>query len=283
MGSHIILGTGNYAKTPFFFERTYVNLYSIEELCYCLVQNAEFLDQEIVSEKLARWLDEECGLSQLAHALYALINQKGSPSAYVGMILEYAGLYPEEQIAKIETIVRSNAGLSPYEKQKMKADYLLQNKRYVMAIEQYHILYASLPEEERKLRAEIKHNLGVADSALFLFEDAANAFLQAYEIDGNEDSLLQHLLAYRMGSKEKDYIEYIAANPSYYEISLQAERLYGQANSQFDATEENRMLSILQISKDEGGNTAGSTTTYYSEIEEMTTSLKESYRQSVAK
>lgn len=280
---HIIMETGKYAETPYFFEKTYVNLYSIEELCYCLAENAEFLDQEIVSDKLARWLDEQCDLSTLAHALFSLVNQKGSPAAYVGTILEYAGLYSEEEIAQIETVIKNNAGLSPYEKQKGKADYLLQNQRYALAMEQYESLLEQLPEEEIELRGRIRHNMGVIDACLFLFEHAAENFLEAYRTDGNVESLRHHLAAYRMGSKDKEYIAYIAQHPEYHELSLQVERLVEQAKGQFEMTDENRMLFTLQVCKEEGSSTAGSPVPYYEEIEKITNSLKDSYRESMAK
>ena len=63
--SRIIMETGRRADTPFFLEKIYVNLYSVEELCYILVRDAELLDQEIMSRELIKWLDEQCGLISL--------------------------------------------------------------------------------------------------------------------------------------------------------------------------------------------------------------------------
>ncbi len=280
---NIILGTGTYAETPYFFDKTYVNLYSAEELCYCLVENAELLDMEIVNEKLARWLDEQCGLPQLAHALYALVNQKGSPGAYVGTILEYVGLYPAEDIVRIENIIKNNAGLSPYEKQKAKADYMLQNQKYVIAAEQYEAMLAQMPEEETELRGRVRHNLGVAKAKMFLFAYAAEEFLAAYQISGSPESLKEYLVAKRMCSTDKEYIDFIAQNPNYHEMSLQVERLVEQAKGQFDTTQENRMLFTLQVCKEEGSTTAGNTVPYYTEIEKITNSLKDAYRECVSR
>ncbi len=280
--SHIILSTGNYAETPYFFEKTYVNLYSIEELCYCLVENAELLDQEIVSEKLARWLDEQCGLPKLAHALFALVNQKGSASAYVGMILEYVGLYPAETISRTEALIKNNAGLSVYEKQKAKADYMLQNKRYAIALERYEELLLTLPEEEKELRGKVLHNMGVINARLFLFERAQEYFDKAYQVSGNTESLKQCLAARRMKSSDKEYLDYIAAHPNLHEKSLQVERMVEQAAGQFEMTEENRMLFTLRVCKEDGGG-AGSAVPYYDEIEKLTNALKDAYRESVAR
>ena len=280
--SHIILGTGNYAKNPYFFEKTYVNLYSLEELCYCFVENAELIDQDIVSEKLARWLDEQCDLAPLAHALYVLVNQKGSADAFVGTILEYAGLYPAEVVTHIEKVIKSNAGLSSYEKQKAKADYMLQNKRYILALERYHELLARLPEEERELRGKVFHNMGVVYAQLFMFGHAQENFLEAYQISGNKESLKQFLIARRLQDNDKDYVDYIARHPDLHETSMQIERMIEQTAGQFDATEENRMLFTLRVCKEDGSGTVGDVA-YYDEIEKLANTLKDAYRESVTR
>ncbi|MCH5253294.1 MAG: hypothetical protein J1F41_00095 [Lachnospiraceae bacterium] len=280
--SRMIMAAGSYAKTPYFFEKTYVNLYSLEELCYCLVENAELLDQEIVSEKLARWLDEQCMLPQLAHALFALVNQKGSPSAYVGTILEYAGLYSTETVNRIETLIKNNAGLNPYEKQKAKADYMLQNKRYMIALERYDELLSQLPEGEKELRGRVLHNMGVVNAKLFLFGHAQENFMEAYQTNGSKESLKQFLAARRLQDSDRDYVNYIAENPDLHELSMQVERMMEQAAEQFDATQEYRMLFTLRVCKEEGSDTAGDVA-YYDEIEKLTNLLKDAYRESVSK
>ena len=279
--SRMILQTGKTAESPYFFEKTYVNLYTVEELCYCLAENAELLDQDIVAASLADWLDKQCGLSELAHALYALINQKGSAGAFVGTILEYVGLYPAEKCSEVEQIIKNSADLTPFEKQKYKADYLIQNGRYFMALEQYENLLSKLPKEEKKLRSSLLHNMGTANARLFLFEEAAGAFLEAYRLDGAIESLQQYLTAKRLAKKDKDYVAHIADHPEWHEVSLQVERMLEQCSGQFEATEENRMLFTLQVCKEEGNSTGGSTNPYYNEIERLTGDLKERYRESV--
>lgn len=77
----MILGTGRRAEKPYYMERFYVNLYSVEELCFLFVDRAELLDGEIVQREMVRWLDEECGLGDLAHELDALLNRRGSTAA----------------------------------------------------------------------------------------------------------------------------------------------------------------------------------------------------------
>ena len=276
--SRIILGTGRYSDSPFYVEKFYVNLYSVEELCYLLVEKAELLDQDIMQREMVQWLDEQCGLNQLAHTLYSLLNQNGSTAAFVGTILEYVNLYPAEITSLTEQIIRNNEGLNPYERGKAKADYMLQNRKYYTALKQYYSLLRQIPDTESLLRAGVLHNMGVTCAKLFMFRQAADRFLQAYETDGSEDSLELYLTALRMHYDGKDYVNYIAGHPEYHNVSLKVERQMDKAYGQFEGTDENRMLFTLQVFKEEGNGTAGSDVQYYQEIEKLTTGLKESYK-----
>ena len=280
--SQIILGTGRYAEEPYFMDKFYVNLYSVEELCYLFVEKAELLDQDVMQPKMVWWLDEQCGLNQLAHTLYSLLNQKASTVAYVGTILEYVNLYPEDVIAGTEEIIKSNEGLNPYERKKAKADYLLQNRKYHAAMEQYHGLLAQIPETDRLLRAKLLHNMGVACAGMFMFRQAADWFMQSYRTDQNHESLMSYLAALRMQYQDKDYIAFISEHPEYHDVSLKVEKKIEQASGQFEGTDENRMLFTLQVLKEEGNSNLGSTVPYYNEIEKLTTNLKEKYREYVS-
>lgn len=280
--SQIILETGRYAETPYYVDKFYVNLYSVEELCFLFVEKAELLDQDIMQREMVQWLDEQCGLNQLAHSLYALLNQKASTVAYVGTILEYVNLYPKDVIARTEEIIRSNEGLSPYERKKAKADYLLQNRKYYAAMEQYHSLLAQIPETDKLLQAKILHNVGVACTGMFMFRQAADWFMKSYQTDRDDESLVSYLAAMRMHYQDKDYITFISEHPEYHDASMIVEKQIKQAEGQFEGTDENRMLFTLQVFKEEGNSTLGNTVPYYNEIEKLTNGLKEKYREYVS-
>lgn len=278
----IILGTGTYARSPYFMEKFYVNLYSVEELCYLFVEKAELLDRDVMQRNLVQWLDEECGLNQLAHTLYSLLNQNGSVTAFAGTILEYVGLYPPEVTEQTQQTIKSNEGLNPCERGKAKADHMLQNRKFFMALRLYHSLLEQIPETDAKLRGSIYHNMGVACAKMFMFRQAAEWFMQAYEADREPESLESYLAAIRMRCEDKEYITYIADHPEYHDASLRVERKMEQASGQFEGTDENRMLFTLQVFKEEGNSTAGSEVQYYEEIEKLTARLKEQYREYVS-
>lgn len=281
MGSQVILGTGRRAESPYYMERFYVNLYSVEELCYLFVDRAELLDAEIMQRELVRWLEGECGLGDLSHTLDALLNRKGSAAAFVGAVLEYVNIYPPDVIERTEQIVRSNEGLNPHERKKAKADYLLEEKRYPAALRQYRKLASEIPENEKLLLAKLYHNMGVACAGMFLYGQAADWFKKAYDTDGRREGLMMYLAALRMGRQEKAYIDYIAAHPEYHELSLEVERMMKRAEESFEGTDENRMLVTYQVMREDGAGALGGSTPYYEEIGKLAEGLKESYRRSM--
>lgn len=282
MSSHMILGTGRRAESPYYVERFYVNLYSVEELCFLFVDRAELLDGEIMRREMVRWLEEQCGLSDLAHTLSALMNRNGSTAAYVGAVLEYVNIYPPEVIRRTEEIVRGNEGLSPYERHKAKADYLLGEKRYLAALQQYQSLALAVPETEKLLLGRIYHNMGTACAGMFLYGQAADWFLRSYETDGKREGLTMYLAALRMGKQEKAYIDYIAEHPEYHDLSLEVERMVKRAEGSFEGTDENRMLVTYQVMKEEGAGALGGSAPYYEELTELTAKLKAQYRRSMS-
>lgn len=281
MDGQMILGTGRRAENPYYMERFYVNLYSVEELCFLFVDRAELLDAEIMQRDMVRWLEEECALSDLAHTLDALLNRRGSTAAFVGAVLEYVNIYPADVIERTEEIVRGNDGLNPYERQKAKGDYLLGERRYLAALQHYQSLAEEVPGNEKLLLARLYHNMGTACAGMFLYRQAADWYRKSYMTDGKREGLLMYLAALRMGQPESAYIDYIAAHPEYHELSLEVERLVKRAEGSFEGTDENRMLVTYQVMKEEGTDELGGSEPYYEEIRKLTAGLKERYRSSM--
>lgn len=272
----VILCTGRYAKTPYCFEKLGIRVWSAEELCYCLYENAFLLDEEIVSSRLAEWLDEECGLPELAKELYPLVNRKESLAAFVFKILEYTGFYDGEVLAEVSQTLQSGASLSDYEKKKKQGDYLVQNQKYAKALMEYERLLLELPKQEQEVRAAILHNKGVAFTGLFLFEEAAAQFLEAYHVNPKLDYYRAYLAAKRMHYDDEEYISFVAELPDAYDVSLQLEREVDQILNHWESGADFRNLAALSALREEGSRTL-----YYEESEVRIQSLKEHYRECI--
>lgn len=222
---NVILCLGNTAETPYVLENLGLSVYTVEELCYCIKENAFLMDRGIVCRELIDWLRDECGLEELADSLYVFLRLKASASAFLSTILEYTGYYPEKEIRRIEQFLKAAEGQDEYEKRKRIADYLAGSGKYQMALEKYWKLFKMVPEEYTEFRARILHNMAYVNSQLFQFEKAAAQFERAYELAGERESLLQYLAAKRMMLTEKEYVDWIAAHTQeYYDVSMELEQ-----------------------------------------------------------
>ena len=250
----VLLCIGKQAEKPYFFDKTCQNIYAIEELCYVLGENAYLLDEEIVDRDLAKWIDEECGLADLARNLYLLVNQKSSAAAFVGTILGYTGYFSKEKTVQIENVLKSGRHLSLYEKRKAKADYLVKRGKYTLAIVEYDSLIKELMDKDKQLLAKVIHNKATALTGLF------NCYFAAK----------------RLCMEEQDYIRFVAEHEDGYEISLTLEKKINQIMEQWQRAEKKEYMDVLLAYKEDGNKNL-----YYKEVEQMINGLKQEYRDCV--
>ena len=268
-----ILCIGSYAQNPFFIEKIGKNVYCIEELCYCIVQNAFLLDDDFFSQELFGWIDNECSLSRLSDDLRTMYARKCSIAAIAGTILDYVGYNTKKEVDRTEEILRENAGMDVYDKKLQRADFLMKNGRFNMAFAEYNFLLGNTPDMDSLIRAHIEHNEGVMYAKLFLFDRAAEMFLKAYEDGGNKESYIQYLSAVRMNLSNKEYISFIADNDEAYASSMEVEKRMKLAEEEFEASSENNIISALSVYRDEGKSRE-----YYDQISRITDDMKNRYR-----
>ena len=134
-----------------------------------------------------------------------------------------------------------------------------------------------LPDTESSLKPVIYHNMGTAYAGIFMFGMAARYFKKAYDMMKNEESGIEFLTAQRLYLSEDAYIAFIGEHGEYYNLSMQVEKRLTAAREEFEASQENRMLTALKIYKDEG-NAAS----YYEEIDKIIAKKKDEYREFVS-
>lgn len=276
---------GKYAKIPYSIRDLEIHVYSMEELCYVLKENAFLLDMSLLDENLVNWIDTECGLEELARELYPLVRKQGSLSAFVTMIQEYVGLYDRETIYAVECVLKEGSGLSSIEKRKNQIDYLVRKNRYPAAVHSYDDLLSKWAETEEKgeqmpgskVKAAILHNKGVALAGMMEYAAAAECFGQAYETDPTPQQYQAFLAAKRVELNESEYLSFVAERPECYEMSLQLEKIIEEMKTSFPEQLMAKQLADLKECR-EGMEKQK----YYNEVERITRSLKEGYRSSVS-
>lgn len=275
---------GNYAVTPYCIPGLEINVYCMEELCYCMKENAFLLDFSLMNDELLDWIDRECGLRELARALYPMVHKKGSLSAFVAALLNFVGLYDRQTVAEVEQALKQGAGLSSIEKKKSQIDYLVGKKKYVAAVKGYDRLIEKWQEQDREgeplpavgCLAAVWHNKGVAFAGLMIYDKAAECFLKAYETEGREDFYRDYLAAKRMELSENDYVAFAAGNTQNYELALRLEKDVEQLTEEWE-----RQPEYLRLNNRRELRSGDNRQKYYDENERLTQTLKDSYRSCV--
>ena len=255
------LCVGRYATTPYCIEGIDVFIYSMEELCYCIKENAFLIDVSLMNDGLLEWIDRECGLRDLVKILNPLVHKAGSLSAFVTVILEYTGFYGPEVIRQVERVLKQGAGLSRIERQKKLIDQLAVQKKYSKALQGYDLLLAKwqevpgdggvrmLPAPE--VKASILYNRGVVYASLFLYNQAAEDFWEAWTTDRREEYMLAFLAARRLELPEKEYIGMTANLPESFEASLALEKKLDELKIDWRGSVEYRLMNMPIEQKEE--------------------------------
>ncbi len=178
------------ASKPFLLEVPGIEIWTIEELCFYFYRSRDGLEDEVMGEPLFEWLSEELKLPRLAAALLQEKQQGKTTLWCAWFLLKEIGMYSEEELEDFRSFCYIWESKGEFDRQKMKADKLLLNKKYLRSIKAYQrLLDAKHPEgEDPQLQGAIWHNLGVAHARLFLFEEAADYFEKAYRQNGKEES-----------------------------------------------------------------------------------------------
>ncbi|MCR4901501.1 MAG: hypothetical protein K6A23_01465 [Butyrivibrio sp.] len=271
--SKMILCTGAYASTPYFVEKIGKNIYSIEELCYIIVQNAFLIDIDSFDDELIDWIGKECKLEKLSDELRFMHGKKVSAAAFAGTILEYVRYNTDEEIQRTEEILKANSNMNVIDKRMARADYLLQNKNYELALHEYHYLLEHIPEIDSHLKAVIEQNTGIIYANMFAYNKAAEMFMAAYEDGHQQESYLAFLAAKRLSMSEREYVEFISENRDNTEISLKLEHRMDEALDLYSGSRDNHLLRTMAVYKSESKMAE-----YYEQLDKIAVSLKAEYR-----
>ena len=266
---------GRKANRPFFLEKIGCNIFSAEELVYCIYENAELLEKDIFTTELANWLEDECEAVKLADRLYQLLSKDAETAQYAQVLLEAFPFISVGQQARFLALLGEEDEEDGPERRKRRGDYFLQKGRYVHALKEYEAALAETSADEAELRAELYHNMGMSRAGLFLLEQAQQDFLKAYELDGKEEHYYYYAASMRFSMSDSEYIRTISDDVNMREITLQLESKMQEANSKWDGGPG------VELAKQMQENKAAGEETYSAWVEKNITDCKEEYRRCI--
>lgn len=196
-------------EVPYYIENVSMNIYSIEELCYYLYHNIFLLDETIINEGLLEWIRDQLGLKKLYHALFKELEEYHGIGDFVLLIFKEINYLTHQEFKEFHNKLMRLEHEPAIGREKLKADYLVENKKYVNAIK----VYKSILNRAKGSRlggqfiGEVHHNMGCAYMHMFQYEEALACFGQAYGCLPEARILKAYLTACYI---TKPYAQYIA-------------------------------------------------------------------------
>ncbi len=199
---------GTLAKRPYQMDLGNINIYSIEELCFYIVEKLDLIVELQLPSSLIDWIGNQLEMELLASKLLQLQKENASNKALIQAILKSCNYYTREETVEIVEVIEEIENLPIIQRKIKKANNLLGEKNYREAEYNFEdIINSDLAADlSREEYAQILHNLGIAKIYTLGIKEASNFFKQAYERNHKEESLKQYLMSLKI-SKQEDLLE----------------------------------------------------------------------------
>lgn len=250
--SRVLCAVGQVARQPYRIAKIERNVYSAEELCYLLSQSARLLDVSIMDPDLVDWLEQQCGLPELAGQLRPTLGKERDLSGFIDVILSYVGFITPEREDRTRQILQSGEGMETFAQRISRADFLAGNARPYEAIEEYEAVLRDLPEPEREMRTKVLSAEGKIYAGLFRFRQAADCYEKASALTADDDVYGKFLAAMRLSLSGTEYLDFVAEHPEAGNASLELENRVDGILKEYESTQSGSTLAALRRYKDEG-------------------------------
>lgn len=172
-----------------------VSLYSFEELCYYLYNNAESIEESFYNEAFCQWIAKELDMPKLAEEIRDGIEKGKSGGWCMEQILTAGGLYSHKEISRAVSIVQSMESTEAAQRAKLRGDRFLRSGKYRKAWLEYRKALEEDENDDASFQGKVWHNMGTMYARQFLFEAAGECYKRAYDIGQQTISSEMHLLA----------------------------------------------------------------------------------------
>ncbi len=264
------------AEYPYFLGNLGLYIYSMEELCYLLEKHTVLFDESFMRVDLCIWITTQNDRSALGKELKKIMDTNGSLRDFISKLIgsiHYLTMAEQQAVLKA---LDDNTLLPRGKRIKCRADYLVERKKYVLAVSEYKKALRALEgEQDPGILAAIMHNMGYVYAKLFLFEKAAYYFKKAFALNGDDQSKMQYLASCRFLYQKDLYIEKVVGEFNDEETALLLEE---KITKILENSEENVSAAIKEVLFQKE---AGLMQAYNESVDELLNKWKESYRISI--
>ena len=241
-----ILTTGRIAQKPYRLRIIGRNVYTVEELCYSIAQCASFLDEDFMDHELLVWLEQSCGLAELAAQLRSLLRGRCAVEDFASVILLYVGYQSTAEIERIRASISSGKGMEPFQRRLSEAKFAASRGRITQAIELMDGIERELPELEREMRGRIWAEKGMLYAQGFRYAEAADCYGKAWRLSRSRQNCVRYLAALRFSIPEEQYRAYIEEHPELEEADADLQAAVAKAEKEWKNTTAGRQNKRLQ-------------------------------------
>lgn len=221
--SGLLLCSSKRGEKPYVIAENEWEIWSLEELCYYLYQNAYSITEEFFSEELIGYLRGELNLEALADRLTACKKDGRNFAELIMEVCQAANYYNKKELEGLRESLRSYAALSRMERAKLLADSYMRKQRYAQALKEYEAILTWRKREhcEEAFIGRIYHNMGIAYGRMLLYHEAEEYLKRALEVFSKNEAAeeIRHqikrelLLLYYLAGNTRQYEEAAADYP----------------------------------------------------------------------
>jgi len=210
--STLIYCANSIAATPYYIEEASLNVYSLEELSYFMLNNIYLLSTRLMNAELCNWIGRELKQPKLASELLSMVQNNSPLHIFVGHILNANGYASNKEIKDALAIISTFENKSEAERKKLRADRLMAGGKLVDAMYEYETLLSDEVAKtmSRITEGDVYHNLGCAFAKLFFFEEACRCFDEGYKCNQKKQTLYQLLYSARCAKNKQMFDEYVS-------------------------------------------------------------------------
>jgi tetratricopeptide (TPR) repeat protein len=193
------------AQKPYFIKEINKNIYSVEELSYYLYNYLYLVEEKFFSDALIDYLAETLEQKSIADGLKHLADRGGNLGEKISFVVKNSGYYSSKEVEELERHLVMLNSKSSAERVKAKADLLMNNHKYNLAI----VFYRNILNKGRsnelgdEFYGDVYNNLGVAYTRMFEYATAAACFRSAYKLSSNIRTLENMIKADLMDGNEQ--------------------------------------------------------------------------------
>ena len=216
MGS-LILCHKKRARQPYEITRVHIRIHTIEELCYYVCNNLYLIDHTFMNRQLCDWIEMELEMEELANNLREELSKNCSQDQFVIALLKGSVIYNISEVNKIQLKLDKLRNQKDVERAKYKADCLMERKEYEDAILVYQAIVNNTWDESvpTQFYGCVYACLGTAYGRMFLYEEAAVAYKEAYRLCEEAQMLKAYLYCCMKSKTQEKYVKMLSGNSAF--------------------------------------------------------------------